>query len=1316
MFKRGNYLKILKKIKWGLFLTSALAVSSAQAQFMDTSVRDRIYAAASAGNIWELKRLESLGYSLEMTDANGNTPYCQAVWSQNKRAVAALIEAGVDVRPRCLRRIPYVTESRIYAAAHSEDLNQLVAWKKEGLNVDVVDPRTGNSALCEAVYNYDCPAIQTLLRAGSQQAQPCMRRIPVAVREKLQCRPIKIDWSIVGYSVLGAGMAGALVAVLGSGGSSGHPTCTATQRWVGDRCMSCDTCWMGTTCISQDQMNDTENGGLRPYYRDEKTGECWQVSAPPVKMNSEELGQQVSAISTWRDKADEDGPYKRGGYLPMINAAYAYARGYTGYMVQRTSPYGRLVNDAVSAGQQPVVTDKKVTVAVSSSGMAIGSGGTMQEVNVSSGSTSTSNVTTKKSVWDWKGVNRAFYDASGLKTGEVEYTPTGASNGTTSTSSYVGEVGKVKNNFALNDSGTPYGYNFDYGPCPVNEDGTFARTKNCYGSQKVTVSSTDYVLAVFFDGNGKVNYLTKDPTTTIINGTTTKAIGTPGGPANNQYVLYSDLQDKFFAALEYTGGYVLSQDDPTPHYTGSKNQDSTGTFLAGIIAAMKQNAGKTYGVAYDAAILPINQDIVYGVSTDAAQKMTGGAQIILLDEGYTSKYVAASGSGTDIVPAHVDRDALSVFTGDASTGYTARAITSLFGTDKSSAYKTLADSHSVIVVPNGTAQENETEYRFMQPALQSAIPLMDGFNNIQSASTKWKPGDSLPTLIEANPFYHSFLTVGSVVTSQGADKTIYNLASYSQPCGIAGNYCVVAPGGGLGAEALHSTAKLNDDKVYRYIDSYGTSPAAAVVSGALAVLMGAYPHLTPEQSVEILLRTAHYIDLGDTSLSPTEKEQYTDYYGSNNYKSYDSKLGHYYNAIFGYGLIDLDAATDPIGGKEGLWVYKSDENNPSIGGSVGVVTASTTSIVSPASLMGISSSLSSSLPSSFVAFDMYNRPFLYPTSELFHFQTRRKAKTWNDFKAFMSGREPVTVQPTDDFSMTYRDQTNRVSSSSPIPLGLMQATLKQGKMKYSLFYSQDTTLGTEAYWKRRQTNPFIQMRDAYGLSTDYQFNPKWSIEVGWTAGKNGFFDQDDRRFDAPDNRMQAFSSSVVFKPVDGLSLKVGSGVMKENGSSLGMVSSGAFNIKGADTQFVSAGVEFSPVEHVNFEAMYYYGQTKTDSNGGLMNLSRLTSDSFAFTASYKPTEDHLFGLQVSSPLRVRKGALNVTLPVGRHPTEEIYYYETYNANMKPKARELDLSMYYQGRMSEEVSVQGELGVRLKPDHQADAAPDYRGIVGVKWNY
>lgn len=1274
-------MRILEKMKWGLLGLAVFAVANAKGASFDTSVRDRIYAAAATGNVTELKRLEGLGYSLDMTDINGNTAYCQAVWSQNRTAVAALIAAGVDVRPSCLKRIPYVTESRIYAAAHAEDLDQLVAWKKEGLNVDVVNPKTGNSALCEAVYNYDCPAIQTLLRVGSQQAQPCMRRVPQEVRERLQCRPLKIDWKTIGYTVLGAGMTGALVAILAGGGGNGTPTCPVQQRWNGSKCMSCDTCWIGNRCISPTEM------AAKPYYREDSNAECWMVSPPPVSLTDQELASAV-------EKIKNEPAYIKGGFLTQINAAEAYARGYTGYMVERTTPYGRLVNGAVPAGFSPTVTDKKATVGIYSTGMHIGEGGTLT-TGISSPVTGEA-TTEKTAVWNWDSVNKAFFDHNDEMAREwenQEYTPSGSTSGT-KTGTYVSTVGAIKNNLYSNEgnSGKPLGFNYDYGPCGTEASNNDDNPKNCYGFSEVIITKTQdsslsedtkYKLAAFYDTNGAVRYLIRDSVSGYIKGMTNTAPKTKT-EAESTYIAWAGeggLYQNFFAGLSYTTDYTWNLEDPSPHYTnaGSNNDTliaSKGTLLAGVVGAMNLVDSQMYGVAYNTSILPINKDIVLGLTETQVDKIAGYVNVLLIDQVFRSTQVD---------------DALNAFTKKDSI-YTARTVADVFGENKLAAYKLLKSRGSgiVTIIPNGNNNSRTSPYS--QPVADAMVPLMSDLNG----GTTWDSAKTvLPAVVDTNPLYHLYITVGSLqsLSSEGVGV----LSEYSQPCGLAASYCLVAPGGRSGTEqGVYSTLATPASAVYDHDYTFGTSIAAATVAGSVALLMGAYPHLTSQQIVEILFRTATYIE----PLSATDGVG-TDDYGK-------------YNSVFGRGLINLAAATDPVGGKNGLWVYRA---GTSVGAGSGVVTASATHLLSPATITAsLNTSLFSSLPSEFVAFDMYNRPFFYSTKELFSMQNRRKTKSLDDFKLFMRGRDPVVIQPTEEFSMMYRSQTKRVSSSSQIPLGLMQMNLKRKNMRYSVFYSQDTTLGKEAYWKRRQVNPFIQMRDAYGLESEYEFNPKWSIEVGWTMGKNGFFDEDDRRFDAPDNRMQAFTSSIVFKPVDKMSFKVAAGVMKETGSSLGMVSSGAFNIKGGNTHFVGAGVVFTPMDKIRLEAMYYYGVTKTNSEGGLMNLSRMTSDSFAVTASYTPTEDHLFGLQVSSPLRVRKGSLNVTLPVGRHPTEDIYYYNTYKADMKPKARELDLSMYYQGNVNEEVSVQSEMGVRLNPDHQADAAPDYRGMVGLKWNY
>ena len=1273
--KRGNCLNFVRKIPFFVFATLVCVSPCVLAQGFEPSVRNRMYVAASQGDLNAIQRLEKMGYSLEMEDENGNTPYCQAVWSQNRLATSTLLKAGAKPNPKCLKRIPYVTESRIYAAAHAEDLDQLVAWKKEGLNIDVVDPQTGDSALCEAVYNYDCDAIQTLLRAGSIQSQSCMRRIPMEVREKLQCRPLEIDWTTIGYTALGIGMTGALIGVLGSGGGNGTPSCPPDQRWNGENCATCSTCWKGNVCVSKSEQNTV------PYYRDETTAECWTVAPPPVDIEGEALQEAVEEI-------ESTAKYQDGRFLPLINAAAAHARGYSGYFVKRTLPYGRLQDGDVPYGKEPILSDKKVTVGILSSGMTIGSGGSLQDISTPTddkGNSTSTNETVQ--VWNWDTVNKAFYDSfspEATKWQDKKYTPTGET-GTETKGTNVATVGSVKNNLATGIEGTPIGFNYDYGKCKEGD----TNKKNCYWAVVIDDSESGVKgnFAGFYDGQGNWSFLTKNDLG-VLTGTTTTSPLDPNAN-HSSYVAWEQLQDLVFDTVDYYDTYEYNPDDPTPHYDGTADDPQAGnkgTFLAGIVAAMKLDDPSThmYGVAYNAAVLPVNKDIVLGITDQAMDTLVAKSDVILLDHStYTTEL---SGDKRN--------DALGAFTKDEET-WKSKAGSDVFGANRWLAYTSIA-SNKVVVVPNGNSQ-NAT-YDVKQPSLESAVPLL-------MQNTAWDENDTggfktLPSVSTGNPLYNSYITVGSIDSVEPTSTGAYTaeMSAYSQPCGIAASYCLVAPGGVAGvSNGLYSTSNELNLAGYGYTTTYGTSSAAATVAGSVALLMGAYPHLSSKEVVDILFKTATYITPNQTQI--------------NNYGSTYTEVqqGNFaYNSIFGRGVVNLEAATRPVGGKGGLWVHRSGD---SIGPGDIVVTAAATKLTAVASL---TPAVASALPATFTAFDAYDRPFQLKTSELFNIQTRRQAKSFEDFKLFMRGRDAVLVQPSESFSMLYRQETNRVSEAD-VPMGLIQMNLKRNKMRYGLFYAQDTKQGKEAYWKRHLTNPFIQMKDAYGLEAGYEMNQKWSVETGWTMGRNGFFEEDER-FDEPENRMQAFTTSVVYKPVEKVAFKVATGVMKETGSSLGMVSSGAFDIQEAKTHFVGAGVAFTPMDKVRLEAMYYYGITNTTSEGGLMNLSRMTSDSFAVTASYQPDDNTVFGLQVSSPLRVRSGSMNVTLPTGRHPTEDIFYYDTYRASMKPDAREIDMSLYYHGDVNEELHLQSEFGVRLNPDHQADAEPDYRGMVGIKWNY
>lgn len=103
------------------------------------------------------------------------------------------------------------------------------------------------------------------------------------------------------------------------------------------------------------------------------------------------------------------------------------------------------------------------------------------------------------------------------------------------------------------------------------------------------------------------------------------------------------------------------------------------------------------------------------------------------------------------------------------------------------------------------------------------------------------------------------------------DGTAINLKS--NYCGLAARWCIAVPGGDGGA------GLLTTNKDGSYGPTAGTSPAAALVSGALAALQSRFPEMTPQQIRERLLNTAN-------------------------------RTGIYANAeAYGRGLMDLDAAS-----------------------------------------------------------------------------------------------------------------------------------------------------------------------------------------------------------------------------------------------------------------------------------------------------------------------------------------------------------------------------------------------------------------------
>ncbi|CAH0173955.1 S8 family peptidase [Pseudomonas mediterranea] len=112
----------------------------------------------------------------------------------------------------------------------------------------------------------------------------------------------------------------------------------------------------------------------------------------------------------------------------------------------------------------------------------------------------------------------------------------------------------------------------------------------------------------------------------------------------------------------------------------------------------------------------------------------------------------------------------------------------------------------------------------------------------------------------------------AVVALKNDGSAINGKSNY---CGVAAAWCIAVPGGDAGAQAGLLTVARDG----RYVHTAGTSPAAALVTGALAALQSRYPQLSPQQVREHLLATSN-------------------------------RTGIYANSeAYGRGLMDLEAAS-----------------------------------------------------------------------------------------------------------------------------------------------------------------------------------------------------------------------------------------------------------------------------------------------------------------------------------------------------------------------------------------------------------------------
>ncbi len=723
--------------------------------------------------------------------------------------------------------------------------------------------------------------------------------------------------------------------------------------------------------------------------------------------------------------------------------------------------------------------------------------------------------------------------------------------------------------------------------------------------------------------------------------------------------------DKWAAMYPENYDWDQLQDSPAPLYgknplTG--NFYTHGTHVAGIIAANwdRKNSGMM-GVAFS------NTDI-YGLRWDLISPMDRPVRAAI-ENGAIALNISLGNKATSLKNASTIKSYVMSNNDNLQIGSRKAAEWTIdnYTTVKNNATGYSATDGMIWVMAAGNDSYSEPT-------------ILAGLKNL---GTQYR-SDSKVSKIDYGKLM--MLTVVSVDVTTGDDGMVksYSKSSFSNACGSTAAYCIAAPGGSKSSygrgEIYSSTLETPEAAHTEYGGMIGTSQAAPVVTGSIAVLKSAFPFLHSSEIIEILMETAN-------------KTAATDYS----------------ERKYGAGLLDL--------GKAITYYIPPTVNN----GTLSVATLSGDSVATPYISLNdahltVTSSLGEAvfraLPESMTIFDRYYRPFDVATS-------RYISTTHSGYKALKNDVSHIVPNVK-----LKHEQEGKISFSySEAPMGsnsgfgFMDTSFKTGKITSGFFFSENTHYGTVGGKSADMNNPFMSFNSAYGAHIGYDITPKYGFKLQAVSGRNGLYDGDkdfnDRTFK---KTAYAVDTELSFRPSKKLNLSFNSGMLYEDEALLGMNGSGAFGLPESRTYYTGVTAAYKAGHKWTFSGSYYQGMTEAQSfNSNMLKTGTLLSSSFALDANYRYDKTTDFGFRISSPLRIEHGKLRVDMASGRDNYSDTVYRHQYAASMKPNKREYKFALYANKAVNDNLSISSEFDVRVNPEHRA-TSNDYRALLGLAWNF
>lgn len=482
------------------------------------------------------------------------------------------------------------------------------------------------------------------------------------------------------------------------------------------------------------------------------------------------------------------------------------------------------------------------------------------------------------------------------------------------------------------------------------------------------------------------------------------------------------------------------------------------------------------------------------------------------------------------------------------------------------------------------------------------------------------------------------------------------LAPSSSLCGVTAAVCIQAPG-----TSINSTVPGGG-----FGTLSGTSMAAPMVAGALAVLQSAFPGVSPAALVNRLLTTA-----APTGLAP---------------------------AVGGVGFLNLQAGLVPFGG------LSIPLANSTTGAAAPV--AQTTATFG-AAFGDIGGALAAVGPA--MALDELGFPFrvdladhvaaTLPTAGIEQYVT---GGTLDSIVAPLGPHASVLVAP--GFDTTAPAGSAPASGADTAPQAAARLAFGvTDAISGTLVINGGQPLGFGAL-------PAVAGDPVASLSLTAMLSPYGEIAgignggaVAWrlsptTSVQLGAFQDND-----PEAATALQQLELRRRLGERLEVTLGYGRLSEGDGFLGSTASGAMaSDPDSATDFFTIAATSRVSDRVTLVGSYTEGSSTVSTGGGLLGAgSRVTANAFAagVTIDDVLAKRGRLSIFVGQPLRVRAAEFDVSLPTSRTPDGQVNF-TTETVDLAPADREVVFLIGYRLGLSAQVDVAPVASVRLSPGHEA----------------